>query len=86
MGVRKHPAAWTNKSIQNANKCVRCAQGGYIVFIFYKVCKSLFPRPAARYPVRLAISPCADLAQVFPVMVYPVTLDTIKAGLFFPAL
>ena len=76
MGVRKHPAAWTNKSIQNANKCVRCAQCNYIVFTFYKVCKSLFPRP------RLA----RDLSPPLSRWSFPGCLDTIKAGLLFPAL
>ena len=83
--VRKHPAACANKSIKKANKCVRCARGGYIVFIFYKGCKSLSPAPA---PVRCSRRSCPGVPRDgvprdrCPVVI----LDTIKAGLLFPAL
>ena len=53
-----------------------------------------FPRPrlARSFPVRLALAAwCADRLQVYPVMVYPVTVARgdpghNKSGVTFPAL
>ena len=55
----------------------------YIVLSFMGVCKCFPPPGLPRFPVRLARYP----VRLFPVMVYPVTLDTIKKrGCFSPAL